>query len=98
MTASKSPQFRLQSLAIWADLVAPPSVPASLQGEQGADVLAAQEQATQARFSEVKVRLAADSQAMNRFNLEIERTAGKLHVAKVLHEKKDAARDRQEDP
>ena len=39
----------------------------------------------------MKVRLAADAQAMNQYNLELNKTAGKQHVAKVLHEKTQLA-------
>ena len=91
VVAFKSPTFRMESLAIWQDYIAPPAIPASLQGETGADVLAAQEQATASRFNEVKVRLASDCQAMNQYNLEKNRVAGQLHVAKVLHEKTQLA-------
>lgn len=91
VTATKSPQFRVQSLAVWADIIAPPMIPTSLQGEAGADVLAAQEQATASKFNEVKVRLAADAQVMNQYNLELNKTAGKQHVARVLHEKTQLA-------
>eukprot|EP00435_Cladocopium_sp_Y103_P016617 s2160_g4.t1 len=59
--------------------------------ESGADVLAAQEQASASRFNEVKVRLAADCQAMNQFNVEKNKVAGKQHVAKVMHEKTQLA-------
>ena len=65
--------------------------PTSLRGDAGADVLAAQEQATASKFSEVKIRLAADAHAMNQYNLELNKTAGKQHVAKVLHEKTQLA-------
>jgi hypothetical protein len=81
----------MQSLAIWADIIEPPTIPAGLQAEAGADVLAAQEQAASAKFNDVKVRLAADSQAMNKYNVEVNKTAGKMHVAKVLHEKTQLA-------
>ena len=91
VTATKSPQFRVQSLAVWADIIAPPMIPTSLQGDAGADVLAAQEQATASKFSEVKLRLAADAHAMNQYNLELNKNAGKQHVAKVLHEKAQLA-------
>ena len=40
---------------------------------------------------EVKVRLAADAQVMNQYNLELNKTAGKQHVARVLHEKTQLA-------
>ena len=87
LVTSKSPQFRLQSLAAWVDLVAPPALPSCLQAEATADVLAAQEQAAQSKFNEIKIRLAADCQSMNKYNQELDKSAGKLHVAKVLHEK-----------
>ena len=89
--AFKSSQFRVEALSIWADIVSPPTLPASLQQESGADVLAAQEQAALSRFNEVKVRLASDCQAMNQYNLEKNKVAGKQHVAKVLHEKTQLA-------
>ena len=89
--AFKSPQFRVESLSIWMDIVSPPAVPSSLQQESGADVLAAQEQASASRFNEVKVRLASDCQAMNQFNVEKNKVAGKQHVAKVMHEKTQLA-------
>ena len=89
--AFKSPQFRIESLAVWPDIIAPPAVPASLAGESGADVVAAQEQASASRFNEVKVRLAADCQAMNQYNQEKNKVNGKWHVAKVLHEKTQLA-------
>ena len=62
-------------------------LPASLQGEESVDVLAAQEQASAAKFAEIKVKLAADCKAMNAFNSEKSQVAGKQHVAKVLHQK-----------
>ena len=62
-------------------------LPASLQGEESVDVLAAQEQASAAKFAEIKVKLAADCKAMNAFNSDKSQVAGKQHVTKVLHEK-----------
>lgn len=87
----KSPQFRAESLAVWQDIIAPPAIPASLQADSSADVLAAQEQASASKFNEVKARLAADCQAMNAYNLEKNKVAGKQHVAKVLQEKTQIA-------
>ena len=84
VVASKNPGFQLRSLIVWTDLVEPPTLPQVLQGDEGADVLAAQEAS---KFAEVKVKLAADCQAMNKFNSEKHQAEGKKHVAKVLHEK-----------
>ena len=88
--ATKSSAFRLSSLAIWADLIEPPSLPPLLQGDEGNDVLLAQEQAADAKFKEVKVKLASDCQAMTNFNLEKSKVESKSHVLKVLHEKKQS--------
>ncbi|CAK8986598.1 Uncharacterized protein SCF082_LOCUS619 [Durusdinium trenchii] len=87
VVTSKNPSFQLRSLIVWSDLVEPPMLPASLQGEESVDVLAAQEQASAAKFAEIKVKLAADCKAMNAFNSEKSQVAGKQHVTKVLHEK-----------
>eukprot|EP00438_Fugacium_kawagutii_P036575 Skav211972 [mRNA] locus=scaffold1330:1253:3988:+ [translate_table: standard] len=56
--------------AIWVDIVEPPTLPPCLQGDESADVLVAQEQAAESKFKEIKVKLAADCQAMTNFNLE----------------------------
>ena len=85
--ASKNPEFQLRSLIVWTDLVEPPKMPQVLQGDEPSDVLAAQEQAQASKFAEVKVKLAADCQSMNKFNTEKNQAVGKQHVAKVLHEK-----------
>lgn len=87
VVASENPDFQLGSLIVWTDLVEPPTLPQALQGDEGADVLAAQEAAQSSKFAEVKVKLAADCQAMNKFNTEKHQAEGKKHVARVLHEK-----------
>lgn len=86
--ATKSTAFRLSSLAIWIDIIEPPSLPQCLQGDESADVLDAQEQASESKFKEIKVKLAADCQAMTNYNLEKSKVESKSHVLKVLHEKK----------
>eukprot|EP00438_Fugacium_kawagutii_P006400 Skav224253 [mRNA] locus=scaffold2636:43241:44084:+ [translate_table: standard] len=95
LVASKNPQFRLESLSVWMDLIAPPALPTCLQADANVDALAAQEQAAQSKFAEVKIRLAADCQAMHSYNQEVEKSAGKLHVAKVLHEKTQLEKGKQ---
>ena len=62
-------------------------MPACLAGDESADVLAAQEQASASRFAEVKCKLAADCQAMNAWNADKAKIASKQHVTRVLHEK-----------
>ena len=62
-------------------------LPSCLQGDESLDVAAAAEQAASSKFAELKVKLAADCQAMNAFNAEKSQVSGKQHVAKVLHEK-----------
>ena len=86
--AAKNESFRLSSLTIWSDIIEPPTVPAILHGNESADVLAAQEKASESKFQEVKVKLAADCEAMANYNLEKSKAASKSHVLKVLHEKK----------
>ena len=85
--ASRNPSFRLSSLTVWADLIEFQSLPACLAGDESADVLAAQEQASASRFAEVKCKLAADCQAMNAWNADKAKVASKQHVTRVLHEK-----------
>eukprot|EP00435_Cladocopium_sp_Y103_P036922 s204_g9.t1 len=87
VVASKNPAFQLRSLIVWSDLVEPPVLPTCLQGDESVDVVAAAEQAASSKFAELKVKLAADCQAMNAFNAQKTQVAGKQHVAKVLHEK-----------
>lgn len=87
VVASKNPAFQLRSLIVWTDLVEPPVLPTCLQGDESLDVAAAAEQAASSKFAELKVKLAADCQAMNAFNAEKTQVTGKQHVAKVLHEK-----------
>ena len=85
--ASRNPAFRLASLTVWSDIIEVPTLPQCLIGEESADVLAAQEQASASRFQEVKIKLAADCQAMNAWNADKAKVASKQHVTKVLHEK-----------
>ena len=87
VVASKNPEFKVRSLIVWTDLVEPPSLPQILQADDSADVLAAQEQAQASKFAEIKLKLASDCQAMNKWNMEKHQVEGKQHVAKVLHEK-----------
>ena len=86
--AARNESFHLASLTIWSDIVEPPVMPTILHGDESADVLAAQEKASESKFQEVKVKLAADCQAMANYNLEKSKAASKGHVLKVLHEKK----------
>lgn len=85
--ASKNPDFRLTSLAVWEDIISPPVVPKCFQDDLSADVLVAAEKAAESKFHEVKIRLASDCEAMTRFNAEQKRIESKMHVAKVMHEK-----------
>lgn len=85
--ASKNPDFRLTSLAVWEDIISPPVVPKCFQDDLSADVLVAAEKAAESKFHEVKIRLASDCEAMTRFNAEKKRIESKMHVAKVMHEK-----------
>ena len=87
VVASKNPAFRLSSLSIWEDIIQPPSIPKVLEESAGADVLEAQEKALDSKFHEVKIRLAADCEAMTKFNAEKKKVISKTHVAKVMHEK-----------
>ena len=91
---SKNVDFRLASLTVWQDIVQPPALPSCLC-EDNADALAAQEQAAASRFHEVKIKLANDCAAMANYNAEKSKTASKLHVLKVLHEKAQLAAGKQ---
>ncbi|CAK9088579.1 Uncharacterized protein SCF082_LOCUS41831 [Durusdinium trenchii] len=89
--ASRNPQFRVQSLVVWQDIVEPPALPTVLQGDESADLIAAQELASASKFNEVHIKLTADCLAMSRFNAEKAKLSSKRHVAKVLHEKNQLA-------
>ena len=88
---SKNPQFRVQSLVAWQDIVEQPLLPSVLQGDESADLLAAQEQASASKFHEVQIKLTADCAAMNKFNSDKAKNESRHHVVKVLHEKNQLA-------
>ena len=69
----------------------PPTLPTVLQGDESADLIAAQELASASKFNEVHIKLTADCLAMSRFNAEKAKLSSKRHVAKVLHEKNQLA-------
>ena len=85
--SSKNPGFRLSTLAVWEDIIAPPTLPKILEDTSGADVLEVAEKALDAKFQEVRIKLAADCEAMSKFNSEQRKFQSKSHVAKVMHEK-----------
>ena len=87
VVSSKNPSFRVTSLTIWDDLVQPQALPTCVAEDSSADALAATEAAAASRFQECRIKLAQDCSAMNKFISAKAKTASKLHVAKVLHEK-----------
>ncbi|CAK9115722.1 unnamed protein product [Durusdinium trenchii] len=89
--ASKNPEFRVQSLTVWQDIVEPPSLPTVLQGDESADLLAAQEAASATKFNELQIRLTADCEAMNKYNADKQKAESRKHVQRVLHEKNQLA-------
>lgn len=91
MIASKNPEFRVQSLTVWQDIVEPPSLPTVLQGDESADLLAAQEAASATKFNELQIRLTADCEAMNKYNADKQKAESRKHVQRVLHEKNQLA-------
>ena len=68
-----------------------PLLPSVLQGDESADLLAAQEQASASKFHEVQIKLTADCAAMNKFNSDKAKNESRHHVVKVLHEKNQLA-------
>lgn len=85
--ASKNPAFRLSSLSVWEDIISPPTLPKVLEDTSGADILEVTQKALDAKFHEVKIKLAADCETMSKFNSEQRKFQSKNHVAKVMHEK-----------
>lgn len=88
IVASKLPTWRLQRFGLWHDVVEPPSAP--VQTASAAELLDLEDQAQQARFREVRAKLAQDMSAMTAWNAQTAENKRRLHVVNVMHERAQA--------
>lgn len=85
ITASKLSTWKLEHFGAWADLCAPPAMPAALPS--AAEVLELEDQANAARFRELRAKIAQDCASMTQFNAQSEEGKRRSHVVQVTHER-----------
>jgi hypothetical protein len=82
--SSKLQTWQLTHLSLWNDYIEPRSTSTVVPDE---DIMAMEDEATAAKFREIKAKIATDTATMTRFNAQEAATAKRLHVVEVMHQK-----------
>lgn len=85
IVTSKLATWKLQHFGLWHDLVEPPT--AAAPETSIAEVMDLEEQAHQAKYRELRAKIAQDMSAMTAFNAKANETARRTHVVGVMHER-----------
>ena len=88
IVSSKLPTWKLNHFGLWSDMVEPPQAPVpSATATELADL---EEQAHQAKFREMRAKIAQDMSNMTRYNAQSEENKRRSHVVHVMHERAQA--------
>ena len=83
--AGKVTTWQIQHLSLWGDYIEPKTSTPAISGAD--EVIALEDEATAARFREVKAKLAKDISAMTAYNNSVSASKKTAHVVSVMHEK-----------
>ena len=88
IVASKPPSWKLSHFGLWTDLIEIPqeTVPTT----SAADLQDLEEQAHQAKYREIRAKLAQDLSSMTQYHAAAAESKRRLHVVHVMHERGQA--------
>lgn len=85
IVTSKLATWKLQHFGLWHDLVAPVTSP--VPETSAAEVMDLEEQAHQAKYRELRAKIAQDLSTMTAFNAKSDENDRRSHVVSVMHER-----------
>lgn len=84
---AKCPTWKLEHFGLWADLVQVRTEASTLPSASTAEIMDMEDAAQQAKFREVRAKLAADVASMTMFHAQSAEAKRRGHVVKVMHER-----------
>ena len=88
--ASKLPTWKLEHFGLWADMCAVRGPTAVATPASAAELIELEDQASQARFRELRAKIAGDMSLVTAYNAKADETQRRQHVVTVMHERAQA--------
>jgi predicted nucleotide-binding protein len=88
IVSSKLSAWKIQYFGLWTDMVEPAEAPVATSS--AAELMDLEEAAHQAKFRELRAKIAQDMASMTAYNAQADENKRRSHVVSVMHERAQA--------